>query len=294
MPGLSLHLLHSKLTILTCRISCSQSGLPASCRCSHARAALLTPPHSKLLFLDVPNQHTGAPLFTHKLPACCWCSLVGAANVNALHSKSLFLDLPTSMPQEARLVTLEPSACCRCSNAKTTLHSKSLLLDLPSSMPNEPLLTLECLLRAAAAAMLLNQHNEALEMQVAHMLVKLLAPFLQVWLSPWQVAHVLSIASFVNSTLQSVMGPESPTQQQAPTQMAPAPAVNSAIKMQLRLRLSFELALLSVLCSVSLTTQQVNMTTGCRHYATSTWGMQVLLGLRSSPELALLAGMSSY
>ena len=101
-------------------------------------------------------------------------------------------------------------------------------------------------------------------MQVAHMLVKLLAPLLQVWLSPWQVAHVLSIASFVNSTLQSVMGPESPTRQQAPTQMPPAPAVNSAIKMQLRLRLSFELALLSVLCSVSLTQEQVDLTKGCK------------------------------
>ena len=99
--------------------------------------------------------------------------------------------------------------------------------------------------------MLLIWHGLAGEVRVAHKLVNTSGALLQVWLSPWQVAHMLSIASFVNSTLQSVMGPESPTQQQAPAQMAPTPAVNSAIKMQLRLRLSFELALLSVLCSVS-------------------------------------------
>lgn len=139
-----------------------------------------------------------------------------------------------------------------------------------------------------------NWPEQAGERQIAHVLVKLLAAFLQVWLSPWQVAHMLSIASFVNSTLQSVMGPESPTRQQAPTQVPSGPAANSAIKMQLRLRLSFELALLSVLCSVSLAQHQVNLSTGCRHCATSTGGVQALLVLRSSPELALLSRMSSY
>ena len=73
-----------------------------------------------------------------------------------------------------------------------------------------------------------------------------------------------------------------------------APAANSAIKMQLRLRLSFELALLSVLCSVSPAQHQVNLSTGCGHCATSTGGVQALLVLRSSPELALLSRMSSY
>ena len=117
------------------------------------------------------------------------------------------------------------------------------------------------------------------------MLVKLLAPHLQVWLSPWQVAHLLSIASFVNSTLQSVMGPESPTQQQAPTQMTPAPAVNSAIKMQLRLRLSFELALLSVLCSVSSTQEQVNMAKGTSTVG-SCLGRPCPLSWQCCPEFA--------
>ena len=57
---LSLRLLHGKLPILTCPASCPQSGPPAFCRCSHARAAMPTPVHSRLVFLDVPSQQAGS------------------------------------------------------------------------------------------------------------------------------------------------------------------------------------------------------------------------------------------
>ena len=71
MPGLILHSKklhfkkrgvewHSEPPPQTCPASCSQPGPPALCRCSHAWAATITPLHSKLPFLNVPNQHIGS------------------------------------------------------------------------------------------------------------------------------------------------------------------------------------------------------------------------------------------
>jgi len=81
---------------------------------------------------------------------------------------------------------------------------------------------------------------------------------LQVWLSPWQVSHVLSIVSFVESTLNRVVGPEpgvAPTTPIAlatsPDQSAPTGLAASAMKTQLKLTLSVEISLVSVLCLVS-------------------------------------------
>lgn len=84
------------------------------------------------------------------------------------------------------------------------------------------------------------------------------AMILQVWLSPWQVSHVLSIVSFVESTLHRVIGPEPGVPPATPISMAATPAdqavptglAASAMKTQLRLTLSAEIPLISVLCLV--------------------------------------------
>ena len=83
---------------------------------------------------------------------------------------------------------------------------------------------------------------------------------MQVWLSPWQVSHVLSIVSFVESTLHRVIGPEPGGPPTTPMSLAVAPAdqavptglAASAMKTQLRLTLSAEISLISVLCLVSI------------------------------------------
>ena len=83
--------------------------------------------------------------------------------------------------------------------------------------------------------------------------------FLQVWLSPWQVSHVLSIVSFVESTLHRVIGPEPGVPPTTPISLAatstdqamPTGLAASAMKTQLRLTLSAEIPLISVLCLVS-------------------------------------------
>ena len=83
---------------------------------------------------------------------------------------------------------------------------------------------------------------------------------MQVWLSPWQVSHVLSIVSFVESTLHRVIRPEPGPPPTTPLSLAAAPAdqavptglAASAMKTQLRLTLSAEIPLISVLCLVSL------------------------------------------
>lgn len=80
----------------------------------------------------------------------------------------------------------------------------------------------------------------------------------QIWLSPWQVAHVLSIVSFVESTLHRVIGPEPGLPPTTPISLAtpgdqalPTGLAASAMKTQLRLTLSAEIPLISVLCLVS-------------------------------------------
>ena len=82
---------------------------------------------------------------------------------------------------------------------------------------------------------------------------------LQVWLSPWQVSHVLSIVSFVESTLNRVVGPvpgvppATPiTMATSPDQSVPTGLAASAMKTQLKLTLSVEISLVSILCLVSL------------------------------------------
>ena len=81
---------------------------------------------------------------------------------------------------------------------------------------------------------------------------------LQVWLSPWQVSHVLSIVSFVESTLNRVVGPvpgvppATPiTMATSPDQSVPTGLAASAMKTQLKLTLSVEISLVSILCLVS-------------------------------------------
>ncbi|KAL0018632.1 hypothetical protein WJX77_009530 [Trebouxia sp. C0004] len=83
---------------------------------------------------------------------------------------------------------------------------------------------------------------------------------MQVWLSPWQVSHVLSIVSFVESTLNRVVGPvpgvppATPiTRATSPDQSLPTGLAASAMKTQLKLTLSVEISLVSILCLVSRT-----------------------------------------
>ena len=80
---------------------------------------------------------------------------------------------------------------------------------------------------------------------------------LQVWLSPWQVSHVLSIVSFVESTLHRVIGPEPGAPPATPMTLAtsqdqavPTGLAASAMKTQLKLTLSVEISLVSILCLV--------------------------------------------
>jgi len=80
---------------------------------------------------------------------------------------------------------------------------------------------------------------------------------LQVWLSPWQVSHVLSIVSFVESTLNRVVGPVPGVPPATPITMAtsrdqsvPTGLAASAMKTQLKLTLSVEISLVSILCLV--------------------------------------------
>lgn len=86
--------------------------------------------------------------------------------------------------------------------------------------------------------------------------------YLQVWLSPWQVSHVLSIVSFVESTLNRVVGPvpgvppaTSIAVAAIPDQSVPTGLAASAMKTQLKLTLSLEISLISVLCLVSCPTR---------------------------------------
>lgn len=79
------------------------------------------------------------------------------------------------------------------------------------------------------------------------------------WLSPWQVSHVLSIVSFVESTLHRVIGPEPGVPPATPITLAtsqdqalPTGLAASAMKTQLKLTLSVEISLVSILCLVNI------------------------------------------
>ncbi len=68
------------------------------------------------------TSYSAAPCRLLTFWACCILQVqpCQACSLHSLHRKLLFLDLPPSM-SEHPLLTLEPSACCRCSNAETTL-----------------------------------------------------------------------------------------------------------------------------------------------------------------------------
>ena len=109
---------------------------------------------------------------------------------------------------------------------------------------------------------------------------------LQVWLSPWQVSHVLSIVSFVESTLHRVIGPEPGVPPASPMTLAasqdqalPTGLAASAMKTQLKLTLSLEISLVSILCLVVSMPMHVMCSTSVDCTILAVKAVKQLLGL---------------
>lgn len=78
--------------------------------------------------------------------------------------------------------------------------------------------------------------------------------YMQAWVSPWQVAHVLSIISTIEDNMPEVdpLLPEQPGAQQQPAQGPASRSTSSAqpLNTQLRVTLTADIPILNVLCLV--------------------------------------------
>ena len=74
---------------------------------------------------------------------------------------------------------------------------------------------------------------------------------MQIWVSPWQVAHLLSIIETIKVDIPDSLAAVG-TQDAEPDVVAAQKAGASAMRTQLRIQASLEIPLISAICSVRL------------------------------------------